>query len=211
MDFEEHNEKMIQTQLMRRGINNERVLNAFRKVKRHNFVNPENIKNAYEDHPLETKFQQTISQPYMVALMTQILSLEKGHKVLEIGTGSGYQTCILAELVGESGEVYSIDRFEDLTLQADKIIKKLGYENIRLFTTDGSKGLPDIAPFDRIMVTAYAKQIPEELVKQLAFDGIMVIPIGDIFLQTLYRFTKLEKGLKKESFGGCRFVPLVSE
>ncbi|MFH1549719.1 MAG: protein-L-isoaspartate(D-aspartate) O-methyltransferase [Planctomycetota bacterium] len=199
-------EEMVSRQLASRDIRDTRVLAAFRKVPRHLFV-PKNLRSqAYDDHPVQIGAGQTISQPYMVALMTQCLKLTGVEKVLEVGTGSGYQSAILAEL---ANEVYTIERFEELSGNARTVIESLGCGRIHFFVGDGTCGLPEHAPFDRIIVTAAAPDLPQPLVDQLAEGGILVIPTGGKFSQDLEVVTK-KKGML-ERRGGCRcvFVPLI--
>ncbi len=197
---------MVDNQLRARGIKDERVLGAMLKVKRHLFV-PENAKSyAYIDAALPIDNKQTISQPYIVALMTELAQIKPDDRVLEIGTGSGYQAAILAEL---ADEVYSIEIIEELAHQATDRLAGLGYKNIRIKHGDGYKGWPEASPFDVILVTAAAKDIPEELLEELKPGGRMVIPLGDI-LQELYRITKNPDGsINKEHIIPVRFVPMV--
>lgn len=205
MDFQSLKQLMVTEQLQARDIKNENVLSAFLKVARHEFVPEEFQKIAYADHPLPIGEEQTISQPYIVALMTQLLSLTGKEKVLEIGTGSGYQTAILAEL---SDRVYSIERFEKLSTKAKTLLDNLGYTNINIKTGDGTMGWPEEAPFDRIIVTAAGSKIPEPLIEQLKDGGILVIPIGEIFSQILTVAYKNKDKITLEKICGCVFVPL---
>ena len=180
--WEQAREKMVQEQIIARGVHDPQVLKAFRKVPRHLFV-PMSLQNqAHHDEPLSIGKGQTISQPYMVALMTESLELDHRHKVLEIGTGSGYQTAILAEM---AKEVISIERHQALADHARRILNELGYQGVTVMVSDGTLGAVEFAPFDRIMVTAGAPEIPEDLVKQLAPEGRLVVPVGDQFSQTL--------------------------
>ena len=204
--FKEKREKMVKEQLIRRGIHDERVLNAMRKVPRHLFVPPDLIEEAYNDYPLPIGYGQTISQPYMVALMTEALEIKENDKVLEIGTGSGYQTAILAELCKE---VYTIERILPLLERAKEILRKLGYKNIHFRAGDGTLGWPENKPYDAIIVTAGAPKIPQPLLDQLAEGGRLVIPVGDRFSQELIKVTKLEGEFIRENLGGCRFVDLI--
>ena len=206
--LEELLETMIEVQLKRRGIDNERVLEAIRDIKRHLFV-PENLrKEAYEDYPLPIGEDQTISQPYMVAIMTELLELRGGERVLEIGTGSGYQTAILAEI---AEEVYSVERLESLALRAKKLLDKLGYLNIKIKVGDGSEGWEEFSPYDAILVTAGAPDVPEPLFKQLKEGGRLVIPIGGRFSQVLVRVRKIKGEKEVEEFFDCAFVPLIGK
>jgi len=211
--YEELRKKMVEYQIKARGVTNPRVLKAMMKVKREDFVLPEYRNEAYEDHPLPIGKSQTISQPYMVALMTECMDLKGDEKVLEIGTGSGYQTAILAEL---ASEIYSIERIEALKNFAENNLKKAGIKNVKLFVGDGTKGLSDYAPYDAIMVTAAAKEVPEPLLKQLKIGGRLVIPAGSMFMQILKVIEKQsEKNgkivYKERSICGCVFVPLIGE
>jgi protein-L-isoaspartate(D-aspartate) O-methyltransferase len=210
MDFELARKRMVHEQLELRGITDRKVLDAFLKVERHLFV-PENVKEyAYEDCPLPIGEGQTISQPYMIALMLQHLNLDENDVVLEIGTGSGYQTALLAEIVKF---VYSIERSETLAKRAKEILEDLDYKNIKIYVGDGTKGWPeeDIS-FDKIIVSAGASDVPEPLFNQLKVGGRMVIPVGSRHYQTLLIVTKMEDlSMKKEFAGGCTFVPLVGE
>jgi protein-L-isoaspartate(D-aspartate) O-methyltransferase len=200
--------RMVDTQLALRGISDPRVLAAMRRVPRHRFV-PESLwDQAYNDYPLPIGEEQTISQPYIVALMTEALELKGPERVLEVGTGSGYQAAILAELVAR---VFTIDRLPNLAEQAQKIFQVLGYKNIQLRVGDGTLGWPEESPFDAILVTAGAPQVPRPLVEQLAADGRLVIPVGDRFSQTLTLVRKTASGLKYEYHGGCRFVRLIGQ
>lgn len=199
---------MVDYQLVSRGIKDERVLAAMRKVPRHLFV-PEYIRHsAYEDMALPIGENQTISQPYMVAIMTELLELQGNEKVLEIGTGSGYQAAILAEL---SKEVYTIERFSSLAEEARRRLIELGYNNVYVIVGDGTKGLEEKAPFDRIIVTAAAPKIPEPLINQLSENGIIVAPVGERFSQILIKGKKEKGKLIEEYHTPCVFVPLVGE
>jgi protein-L-isoaspartate(D-aspartate) O-methyltransferase len=192
--------------LRSKGITDERVLDAFRKVPRHTFVDGAMYAQAYDDNALPIGEGQTISQPYIVALMTQLLALEKDEKILEIGTGSGFQTAILARF---SRRVYSVESQRSLAENARKRLRAMGYENIAFKQGDGSSGWPQHAPYAKIMVTAAAPSIPATLVEQLDNGGRMVIPIGGRFNQELIVCSKTEKGLEKRSEGGVVFVPLT--
>ena len=163
LNLDELRKDMITSQLVRRDISDENVLKVMEKVRRHRFVREKDMTSAYEDHPLGIGEGQTISQPYMVALMTQVLDLKEGDSVLEIGTGSGYQTAILAET---AKKVYTIERFESLSIKAEMTLRELGYKNIEFFVGDGSEGVPEKAPYSKILVTAGAKDIPAPLFEQ---------------------------------------------
>lgn len=199
-------EKMVRGQIAARQVADQNVLQAFLKVPRHLFVDPANRHLAYMDHPLPIGEEQTISQPYIVALMVEALGLEKEDRVLEIGTGSGYQTAILAEL---AGEVYTIERIASLQDGAAKVLHELGYTGIYFRTGDGNEGWPDRAPFDGIVVSAAAREIPEKLMDQLAPEGRMVIPSGAGWVQDLLLITRGKSGFNRQSLGACRFVPLI--
>ena len=208
MDWEEQRLQMVKTQLAYRGIKDVRVLEVMKKVPRHFFVPEKFRKNAYHDGPLPVGEGQTISQPYMVALMTECLGLKGGERVLEIGTGSGYQTALLAEL---AELVYTIERVSLLAAQAQQALHELGYRNIRFKTGDGTCGWPEESPFDGIIVTAAAPDVLRVLLDQLVDDGAMVIPVGSRYSQTLYRITKRQGIIKKEEFTLCTFVPLIGD
>ena len=194
--------------LREKGISSESVLDAFRRVPRHLFVDKMLYAQAYDDNALPIGSGQTISQPYVVALMTQILRIEKDQKILEIGTGSGFQTAILAQF---SRRVYTIERNRDLASAALKRLRDMGYENIVFKTGDGTRGWVQHAPFDRIIVTAGAPAIPQELVDQLAVGGRMVIPAGDRCVQDLEVYEKRADGIDKSKAGSVVFVPLIGE
>lgn len=199
---------MVKNQLQRRGINDPGVLEAFLSVKRHKFVLPGDIGEAYCDFPLSIGQGQTISQPYMVALMTQILVASGPGKVLEIGTGSGYQTAILSNICRE---VYTVERDKSLIERAEKVLTEEGYGNIKYKCADGSKGWDEEAPFDAIMVTAASPGVPASLEGQLTDGGCLVIPTGDKFSQMLFRITREGEKYISEDICGCVFVPLVGE
>jgi len=207
-DLVEAKARMLREHLAARGISNERILAAFASVPREEFV-PERYRDlAYADMPLGIGEGQTISQPYTVAFMTQLLDPQPNDKVLEIGTGSGYQAAILSKLVKK---VYTIERFENLAEEARKVLKKLGCDNVKVIVGDGSKGLSDKAPFDGIIITAAAPEIPQPLLDQLEIGGRLVAPVGSGFSQDMMKVVKTEKGLEKEVHPGFRFVPLVGE
>lgn len=203
--------KMVDTQIRARGIRDPRVLKAMEKVPRHLFVNEALRDQAYNDNPLPIDGGQTISQPYIVALMTEALELTGNEKILEIGTGSGYQAAILAEL---GDHVFSIDRIASLAGNARRLLESLNYYNIAIRVGDGTLGWKDEAPFDAIMVTAGAPDIPKTLVEQLAVGGRLVVPVGGRHSQVLVKLTRLSESvndIKKEDLGGCRFVDLIGE
>jgi protein-L-isoaspartate(D-aspartate) O-methyltransferase len=200
-------EKMVTNQIERRGVSGKLVLSAMRKVPRHLFV-PEDMKPyAYEDRALPIGEDQTISQPYIVALMTELLGLKGGEKVLEIGTGSGYQAAILAEI---AKEVYTIEIIESLAKTAEERLQKIGYKNITVKWGDGYQGWEEYAPFDGVIVTAAPDHVPQPLVAQLKVGGRMVIPVGDYF-QELKLLTKTEDGVKEKNVIPVRFVPMTGE
>ena len=201
-------ESMVEQQLRRRGIGDPRLLAAMEKVPRHRFLPNPADSGAYGDYPLPIGDGQTISQPYMVAIMTEALRLTADHNVLEIGTGSGYQAAILAEL---SREVYSVERIAALADRARETLAALGYTNITVVIGDGSLGHPPASPYDRIIVTAASPKIADPWVDQLAEDGILLAPTGDRWGQTLTRVIKHGDKLEHQDLGGCVFVPLVGE
>jgi protein-L-isoaspartate(D-aspartate) O-methyltransferase len=198
--------KMVEEQIVARGIRDPRVIAALKKIPRHFFVEEALQGQAYTDHPLPIGEKQTISQPYMVALMTEALQLTGKEKVLEIGAGSGYQTAVLAEV---AKAVFSIERILALTMRARKLLEDLGYRNAEIKFSDGTQGWVEESPFDGIIVTAGAPNVPQPLVDQLAMGGRLVIPVGDAYVQDLLRITKTEEGIRREDLGGCRFVKLI--
>ena len=208
LDFAAQRQQMVQLQLKTRGINDARVLAAMAKVPREEFVAPESRTASYEDGPLPIGYGQTISQPYIVAFMTEQLRPKPNDRVLEVGTGSGYQAAILAELVSE---VYSIEIVEPLAKNAEATLQRLGYKNVHLKIGDGYKGWPEKGPFDAIIVTCAPDKVPQPLVDQLKDDGRMVIPVGDRFAQQLYLLEKKNGQLKQSATLPVRFVPMTSE
>jgi protein-L-isoaspartate(D-aspartate) O-methyltransferase len=207
-EYQRLREAMVVTQLIPRGIRDERVLSAMRKVPRHLFM-PEPMRYAaYEDRALAIGEGQTISQPYMVAVMTQLLELAGTEKVLEIGTGSGYQAAVLAEL---AGEVYTVERIPALAVKARQTIESSGYKNVNVIVGDGTLGLEKEASFDRIIVTAGAPSVPLPLIEQLVEGGIIIVPAGDHFSQVLLKGRKSGQTLIEESHTPCAFVPLIGE
>jgi len=197
---------MVKAQLQARGIRDERVLAAMAKVPRHEFVAPEYRKQAYEDHPLPIGKEQTLSQPYIVAIMLEALELRGSEIVLEVGTGSGYQTALLAEL---AQRVYSIERHESLAREAEARLLPLGYNNVTVIVGDGSQGLMQSAPFDAVIVSAAAPRVPTSLVEQLREGGRMVVPVGPAQSQELLLVRKQEGDAVVKTLEGCRFVPLI--
>jgi protein-L-isoaspartate(D-aspartate) O-methyltransferase len=205
---ESHRIRMVETQIKARGIKDEMVLEAMRKVPRHLFVPLESVDSAYSDRPLPIGYGQTISQPYMVAVMTEALGLDGGEKVLEVGTGSGYQAAVLAEV---ADRVITTERVPELAGQARSTLRDLGYANIEVVVTDGSRGYLPEAPYEAVIVTAGAPEIPAALVGQLTDGGRLVIPVGNNYQQTLTRVTRRGREWKTERLEGCVFVPLIGE
>jgi len=208
MNFEKAREEMIKHQIKGRGIRDERVLSAISSIPREKFVLEGEKNNAYLDCPLSIGMGQTISQPFMVALMTQCLSLKGPETILEVGAGSGYQTAILSKL---AKMVYTIERFSLLAERAEKIFKELDLKNVTIIVGDGSQGLEKFAPYDGIIVTAGAPEIPKSLINQLNEKGRIVIPVGNSFSQDLLLGIKEKDKLKIINYGGCVFVPLVGK
>lgn len=208
MDYKEYRELMVNTQLIPRGIKDRRVLDAMGRVPRHLFVDSATVANAYSDMALPIGEGQTISQPYMVAVMTELLELNGMQKVLEIGTGSGYQTAVLAEL---ALDVFTVERIVSLAEKAKKKFQDLSYLNINIRADDGTLGWPEEAPFDRIIITAGSPEIPLPLIEQLAEGGIIVIPVGDIYSQQLLKYRKSGKNPIIEYHTPCVFVPLIGQ
>jgi protein-L-isoaspartate(D-aspartate) O-methyltransferase len=206
-DFQSMKEEMVETQIRARGIRNVTVLNAMLKVDRHRFVPEEMHHLAYSDRPLPIGEGQTISQPYIVALMTELLELKKGDKVLEVGTGSGYQAAILGEL---TDHVYTIEIIESLARSAEKTLKELGYGGIRVKVGDGYVGWEEFAPFDAIIVTCAPTHVPQPLLDQLKEGGRLVIPVGDYY-QELKKITKVKGQIKSQSVIPVVFVPMTGD
>ena len=207
-DYAVARQRMVAEQLLRRGIQDQRVLQAMGKVHRHLFVEEALWARAYGDYPLPIGEKQTISQPFMVALMTEALELKEHERVLEVGTGSGYQTAILAEL---AAKVYSIERISALAMRAIRSIESLGYYNVLIRVGDGSVGWKEMAPFDAILVTAGTPQVPIRLVEQLGEDGRLVVPVGQAENQVLRKGTKKGANIHWTELGNCVFVKLVGE
>lgn len=208
MNFSALRKKMVEEQLIPRGIKDKKVLEAFQKVPRHNFVPKRYLDSAYGDFPLSIGEGQTISQPYMVALMTECLGLSGGETILEIGAGSGYQTAILAEL---ASRVYTVERVVSLAEEARTCLKNLDYKNIRIEIGDGTRGWPEFAPYEGIVVTAAAPDIPKPLIEQLRIRGKLIIPIGGSFNQMLTVITKHRDRTETKQICGCVFVPLLGK
>ncbi len=207
MNLDIARKRMVDSQLLARGITDPRVIEAMLSLPRHLFVEEAMSGQAYSDSPLPIGEKQTISQPYMVALMSELLALKGSEKVLEVGTGSGYQAAVLAKL---ADRVYTVERIRPLALRARKVLDSLGLLNINLKITDGTSGWEEESPFDAIIVTAGAPAVPPAYVAQLKPGGRLVIPVGDEALQTLIRITKNGDGaVTREEWGGCRFVKLI--
>jgi len=207
-DYSEVWERMVRQQIAARGIRDERVLAAMRTVPRHLFVPEESRHSAYQDGPLSIGQRQTISQPYIVALMTEALGLEGHECVLEIGTGSGYQTAILSQLVRH---VYTVERIPELAAQAQELFLCLGYDNISRRVGDGTLGWPEHAPYEAIIVTAASPDIPEPLTEQLAEGGRLVVPVGGSWSQSLIRIRKKSGKLQRQNLISVAFVPLIGK
>lgn len=208
MDWTHARERMVVEQLQRRGIRDRRVLQAMARTPRDRFVQPQDAERAYEDSPLPIGAQQTISQPYMVALMSEIAELDENARVLEIGTGSGYQSAILSQL---AREVYTVERIAQLHSRALATLNEMGLTNCHFRLGDGAEGWPEEAPFDVIIVTAAMSSIPRPLLSQLTPDGCLIAPVGEEELQTLVRVEREGEHWREEYFGECRFVPLVGK
>jgi len=189
-------------------IADKRVVEAMKRVPREAFVSPEQYRAAYDDRPLGIGFGQTISQPFIVALMVQALELRGGEKMLELGTGSGYEAAILAEL---AQKVVTVECIPELAESAKQVLDKLGYSNIEVHVAGKTLGWPEGAPYDAIIVSAGAPTVPQVLLEQLTWDGRLVIPVGSRWQQDLLKVTKLRKGNRIENLGGCYFVPLIGE
>ena len=201
-------EKMVKEQLIARGIKDKSVLAAFRQIPREEFIPSEFKADAYGDYPVPIGSNQTISQPYIVALMTQELSLKKEDKVLEVGTGSGYQAAILAKICRE---VFGVERFPHLVKRAERVLNNLDITNVKIKSGDGTLGWEEFAPYDGIIVTASAPEIPQPLIEQLKEGGRLVIPVGNLNSQSLLRINKIENKIRKEFICDCVFVPLVGK
>jgi protein-L-isoaspartate(D-aspartate) O-methyltransferase len=208
LDLTEARERMVAEQLEQRGISDQRVLEAMRDVPRDRFVPAEFADHAYDDGPLPIGSEQTISQPYMVALMSEVAMLKGSERVLEVGTGSGYQTAILARL---AAEVYSIEFIDGLHDRARAILNAMGLTNVHLASGDGSEGYPAAAPYDAIIVTAAMPGIARPLLDQLAPAGLLIAPIGEDELQTLVRISRNDGAWREEYFGECRFVRMTGK
>jgi protein-L-isoaspartate(D-aspartate) O-methyltransferase len=200
---------MVESQLRQRGIRDERLLAAMSRVPRHEFVSQQNWNEAYSDHPVPIAEKQTTSQPYMIAAMVQAAQIKAEDRVLEIGAGSGYQTAVLAEM---ASQVFAVERYASLAEAAQKTLDRLGYRNAKIVTGDGSLGLPEVAPFDAIIVSAAAPRIPQALIDQLAICGRLLIPVGEADQQVLQLVQRNADGTTTvRTLEGCRFVPLIGE
>jgi protein-L-isoaspartate(D-aspartate) O-methyltransferase len=206
MTYEDERKQLVEQQLKGRGIRDERVLAAMGRVPRHRFVPLALQDESYFDSPLPIGFGQTISQPYIVALMTETLELQGEEKILEVGTGSGYQAAVLAEI---ARRVITLERIAPLADEAREKLKE--YKNVVVITGDGSRGYAEEAPYDGIIVTAGADRVPPTLLEQLAMGGRLVIPVGTSFYQQLQKFTRTETGIREENLLDVRFVPLIAE
>lgn len=207
-DYEKQRQRMVDQQIKRRGIRDKNVLEAMSAVPRHRFVPSRVQASAYADSALPIGEGQTISQPYVVALMTEAAQIKAGDKVLEIGTGSGYGAAVAGEI---ADEVYTIERHRELADEARQRLRELGYDNVHVIHADGSEGWPEEAPYDAIIVTAAAPELPEPLLDQLADGGRLVVPVGTRMSQTLTRATRRDDEIQRETLTEVRFVPLVGE
>lgn len=207
-DAERLRYRMVERQIATRDVDDERVLDAMRAVPRHVFVPSTSPREAYADRPLPIGQGQTISQPYVVAWMTQQLRIQPGERVLEVGTGSGYAAAVLGEV---ADEVWTIERHEELAEQARRVLDELGYGNVTVIVGDGSTGYPEAAPYDAIVVAAAAPDVPDALVEQLADGGRLVLPVNRGLGQELVRIRMQDGELTREPLGGVRFVPLIGE
>ncbi len=208
IDYEEQRRRMIRNQLAARDVTDERVLSVMKEIPREKFIPEQWREYAYEDRAVPIGMGQTISQPYMVAIMTQLLELSDKDRVLEIGTGSGYQTAILARL---AKEVFTVERIVELSERARKVLEEIGITNVHFKIDDGTLGWPEYSPYEKIIVTAGAPHIPDALISQLAEGGIMIIPVGPMEHQTLMKVTKISGKIFKEPVLGCRFVKLIGQ
>lgn len=207
-EYEKEREHMVKSQLARRGIKDKRVLDAMRQVPRHLFIPKDTRSLAYSDGPLSIGHGQTISQPYIVALMTELLELTGQETVLELGTGSGYQAAILSQLVRQ---VYSVERHAALAEQAEKVLTQLGYDNVVISVGDGTLGWPEHSPYEAIIVTAAAPDVPQPLMDQLADGGRLVAPVGSRWSQVLAKVKRQGEKLAREHLTAVAFVPLVGK
>ena len=208
IDYARARERMVQEQLVSRGINDTRVLGAMARVPRHLFLESELRDQAYEDHPLPIGANQTISQPYMVALMAEALELKGTERVFEVGTGSGYLAAVLSELCAE---VFSVETVEKLASKARNLLTSLGYRNVSVLMGDGTLGWEEHSPYDAVVISAAAPCIPRPLLEQLKTPGYLVFPMGEKELQTLVRIRKDKAGIREEYLGECQFVKLKGQ
>lgn len=210
MDLESENKKLIEYMKSLEYLKSPNLENALRKFPRHEFVPKNLIDLAYRDSPLSIGFSQTISQPSTVVIMTEVLDVKEGNKILEIGSGSGWSASLLSYLVGEKGFVHTIERIKGLAAFAKKNLEKFNIKNVKVYERDGSLGLKEHAPFDRIIVTAACPKIPEQYIHQLKKSGIMILPVGNLYMQKMVVIKKLEKGIeRKELPSYFVFVPLL--
>jgi len=208
IDYAQARQRMVQEQLVSRGINDARVLEVMARVPRHLFLESELRNQAYEDHPLPIGASQTISQPYMVALMAQALELKGTERVFEVGTGSGYLAAVLSELCAE---VFSVETVEKLASKARNLLTSLGYRNVSVLMGDGTLGWKEHSPYDAVVISAAAPCIPRPLLEQLKTPGYLVFPMGERELQTLVRIRKDKAGIREEYLGECQFVKLKGQ
>jgi protein-L-isoaspartate(D-aspartate) O-methyltransferase len=211
MEPEQARKRMVSGLQSSGHIHSQRVADAMSAVPRHLFVPQEMRSQAYSDTPLHIGEGQTISAPHMVAIMVEALDLRPGHKVLEVGAGSGYHAAVMAELVRPGGRIFTIERLPELAAMARKNLKEAGYEEVEVVQGDGTNGLPEHAPFDRISVAAAAPQVPEPLREQLSEEGRMLVPVGGSWYQDLVLVTRRKNRFHEENLGGCVFVPLIGE
>ena len=204
--YEAERREMVEKQLRARGIHDERVLDAMLRIPRHEFVPSESRALAYEDHPIPIAEEQTVSQPFIIAVSLQALALSGTESVLEVGTGSGYQTALLSLL---ASRVYSVERHASLAYSAETVLAQLGLNNVKVRVGDGSQGWAEFAPFDAVLVSAAAPSVPTSLIRQLADGGKMVIPVGPPYAQELRLVRKSSGAITSEIVEGCRFVPLI--
>ena len=208
MDYKKLCEDMVEYQILNRGILNKKLLAVMKTIPRHLFVSESMKASAYDDNPLPIGYGQTISQPYMVALMTDILEIKDSDKVLEVGAGSGYQAAILSRL---AKKVVTVERVKELVDRTKKLLKKYKYNNVKVIHDDGTKGYDKEAPYNAIIITAATPTIPKKLLEQLAENGKLVAPVGPRYHQELIRVKKVKGKLEEEYFGGCIFVPLIPD
>ncbi len=210
--FGDKKERLIKKLVSSGYIHTDEVIEAFRQIPRENFIPEEHRPFSYSDTPLRIGKEQTISAPHMVGLMLELLELKKGNRVLEVGAGSGYHAAMAAHIIGKQGHVYTIEYILELASRAMANVKSIGFNSrITVINADGSKGLPEYAPYDRIMVACGAPDVPQPLMAQLKEGGIMILPVGSGYYQKLVRVRKVDGKLIREDHGGCAFVPMVGE